>query len=77
MPIKLIDRIIILCDTIYMRTKKPMVTIAVRTKESDFQLLRSAAIKRDESQSEIVREALREKASQILLPDRGRPGEAA
>jgi uncharacterized protein (DUF1778 family) len=50
-----------------MRTKKPMLTIAVRIKESDLQLLRSAAIKRDESQSEIVREALREKASQILL----------
>jgi uncharacterized protein (DUF1778 family) len=50
-----------------MRTKKPMVTIAVRIRESDMQLLRCAATKRDKTQSEIVREALREKASAILL----------
>jgi uncharacterized protein (DUF1778 family) len=60
-----------------MRTKKAMLTIAVRIKESDLQLLRSAAIKRDESQSEIVREALREKASKILLAVEAHPEQVA
>jgi uncharacterized protein (DUF1778 family) len=50
-----------------MRTKKPMPFIAARVKQADLQLLRAAAVKRDQSQSEIMREALREKCSKILL----------
>ena len=50
-----------------MRTKKPMRFLALRIKETDRQLLQAAAIKRDQSQSELVREALREKVSKILL----------
>lgn len=41
--------------------------LALRIKETDRQLLQAAAIKRDQSQSELVREALREKVSKILL----------
>lgn len=50
-----------------MRTKKPMSFIAAKIKQADLQLLRAAAIKRDQSQSEIIREAVREKVSKILL----------
>lgn len=46
-----------------------MVSIVFRAKVTDAELLRAAATKRDESQSEILREALREKASRILLAD--------
>lgn len=50
-----------------MRTKKPMRFIAARVKEAEYQALQVAATKRDQSQSELVREAVREKCSKILL----------
>lgn len=56
-----------------MRTKKPMRFMALRIKEIDRQLLRSAAIKQDQSQSELVREAIREKVTRILLNESNAP----
>jgi uncharacterized protein (DUF1778 family) len=50
-----------------MKTKKPMKYVSARIKEAQLRMLQLAATKLDQSQSEIVREAIREKTAKILL----------
>jgi len=48
-------------------TKPAMKLISLRVKLSDIDLLRTAAAQKEVSQSEFLREALREKAGRVLL----------
>jgi uncharacterized protein (DUF1778 family) len=51
-------------------TKKPMVFSSFRAPAADIDLLRVAAGRQEISQSEFLREAIREKAQRVLLNDR-------
>lgn len=47
-----------------------MILTSIRIKKADVELLRSAAAHAEISQSEFMREALREKARNVLLSER-------
>jgi hypothetical protein len=47
-------------------SKEPMVWRSVRVKQADLELLRAAALKTKESQSEFLRAAIRDRAVNIL-----------
>lgn len=50
-------------------TKRAMAFVSFRMKQGDAELMRAAAAKEEISQSEFLREAIRERARRVLLND--------
>jgi len=55
-------------------TKKPMMATSVKLPKEVAELLRAAALREETSQSQFLREAIRERAKRVLLEDIGAEG---